>query len=215
MTEANGGGRPRAKTMVGLDVYNAYARLGVSPLLSTDEIKEIINRKRKELMRRRRTRADQQFGEEDAEMTSLQAIEDEIGTPKARARYDRVNPQNLLLTVQAAPGDAGLDPGYRSGLVTAWLVEELGRESRIPSAEDLSLWAPHGLDPEIIEYLAGFARGDRAVAADRVDAAEVPEVAELGRFGLDLVAESHPRPAGKASMNVMPTGESKGGLPDV
>jgi hypothetical protein len=214
MTEANGGGRPRAKTMVGLDVHNAYARLGVSPLLPTDEIKEIINRKRKELVRRRRTRADQQFGAEEAEMTSLQAIEDEIGTPKARARYDRVNPQNLLLTVQPAPGDAGLDPGYRSGLVTAWLVEELGRESRIPSAEALSLWAPHGLGPEIIEFLAGFAGGDRAVAAGQVDEAAVPEVAELGRFGLDLEPESGPQPAGEASKNMMPPGESEGGLPD-
>ena len=81
MTDTSSGGRPRAKTMVRLDLYNAYARLGVSPLLSTDEIKEVINRKRKEVMRQRRTRGEQQFGEEEAEMTRLQAIEDEIGTP--------------------------------------------------------------------------------------------------------------------------------------
>ena len=99
MTDTSSGGRPRAKTMVRLDLYNAYARLGVSPLLPTDEIKEVINRKRKEVMRQRRTRGEQQFGEEEAEMTRLQAIEDEIGTPNP-ARYDRLNPQNALLTIQ-------------------------------------------------------------------------------------------------------------------
>ncbi len=103
MADTEHGERPRAKTMVRLDLYNAYARLGVSPLLPTDEIKEVINRKRKEVMRRRRTRGEQQFGEEEAEMTRLQAIEDEIGTPKARARYDRLNPQNALLTIQPGP----------------------------------------------------------------------------------------------------------------
>ena len=143
MAEPNGE-RPRAKTMVQLDSDNAYARLGVSPLLPTTEIKEVINRKRKEVMRRRRTRGEQRFGEEEAEMTRLQAIEDEIGTPKARARYDRLNPQNALLTVQPGPSDSILDPASRAGLATAWLVEELGRESSLPTAESLALWAPRG-----------------------------------------------------------------------
>ena len=93
--------------MVRIDLENAYARLGVSPLMPTDEIKEIINRRRKDLMRLRRTRGEQRFGEEEAEMTRLQAIEDEIGTPKARGRYDRLNPQNALLTIQ---------PGERPGV---------------------------------------------------------------------------------------------------
>jgi hypothetical protein len=123
--------------------------------------------------RRRRTRADQQFGEEDAEMTRLQAIEDEIGTPKARARYDRLNPQNALLTVQPGPDDSVLDPGSRAGLATAWLVEELGRESPLPSPESLPLWAPRGLDPELVAFLTAFATtGDRGTDA-------LPDIADL------------------------------------
>ena len=152
-----GGERPRSRTMVGLDLHNAYARLGVSPLLPTDEIKEVINRKRKEVMRRRRTRGEQQFGEEEAEMTRLQAIEDEIGTPRARARYDRLNPQNALLTIQPAPRDLGLDPKHRVGLATAWLIEALGRASPLPSPESLSLWAFQGLAPDLVAFLSAFA----------------------------------------------------------
>jgi hypothetical protein len=122
MTDTKSGGRPRAKTMVRLDLYNAYARLGVSPLLPTDEIKEVINRKRKEVMRQRRTRGEQQFGKEDAEMTRLQAIEDEIGTPRSRARYDRLNPQNALLTIQPGRHDICLQSKDRAGLATAWVA---------------------------------------------------------------------------------------------
>src|SRR5271170_6114691 len=103
MADNDNGERPRSKTMVRLDLYNAYARLGVSPLLPADEIKEVINRKRRDVMRQRRTRGEQQFGEEEDEMTRLQAIENEIGSPKARAQYDRLNPQNELLTIQPSP----------------------------------------------------------------------------------------------------------------
>jgi hypothetical protein len=175
------GERPRAKTMVQLDPDNAYARLGVSPLLPTAEIKEVINRERKEEMRRRRTRGEQRFGEEEAEMTRLQAIEDEIGTPRARARYDRLNPQNVLLTVQPGPGDSCLDPANRAGLATAWLVEELGREGPLPSPESLALWAPRGLDPELVAFLAAFAStGDRGAAADGLDAP--PNLDDLRRI---------------------------------
>ena len=215
MTDTSGGGRPRAKTMVGLDLHNAYARLGVSPLLSTDEIKEVINRKRKEVMRRRRGRADQQFGEEDAEMTRLQGIEDEIGTPKARAQYDRRNPQNALLTIQPAPGDASLDPRYRSGLATAWLVEELGRESLLPSADALAFWAPHGLDPEVVAFLASFARDDRRASADEVDRMILPDMGELARFRPDHEAHNGRRPAGDSSHQVITPEESEeGSSPD-
>jgi hypothetical protein len=175
------GERPRAKTMVQLDPDNAYARLGVSPLLPTAEIKEVINRERKEIMRRRRTRGEQRFGEEEAEMTRLQAIEDEIGTPRARARYDRLNPQNVLLTVQPGSGDACLDPANRAGLATAWLLDELGREGPLPSPESLALWAPKGLEPELVAFLAAFATsGDRG-STDGLDAPpdldELPEIA--------------------------------------
>jgi hypothetical protein len=194
--------------MVGLDVDNAYARLGVSPLLPTDEIKEAINRKRKELSRRRRTRADQQFGEEDAEMARLQAIEDEIGTPKARAQYDRLNPQNALLTIQPAPGDLSLDTRYRSGLATAWLVEVLGRDSLLPSAHALALWAPYGLDDEVIAFLTAFAGHGRAKTADDVDRVALPEIAELGQFGVGRETGNGPQPAGEHSEKCVAPGQS-------
>ena len=160
-----------------------YARLGVSPHLPTEEIKEVINRKRRESMRRRRARADQQFGEEEAEMTRLQAIEDEIGTPRARVRYDRLNPQNALLTVQPAPADARLEAGYRAGLVTAWLIEQLGRDHPLPSAEALFLWAPLGIDSEVRSLLSSLA-GDRALARrGEADGGTLPDVSELLRWG--------------------------------
>jgi hypothetical protein len=186
--------------MVQLDLHNAYARLGVSPLMSTEEIKEVINRKRKDVMRRRRTRGEQQFGEEEAEMTLLQAIEDEIGMPKARARYDRLNPQNALLTIQPSPCDARLDPKSRAGLATAWLIEELGRTAALPSPESLSLWATRGLDPELIAFLSSFALGDvrRERETERGDASTLT-LDELDRGGLLDRARNGPEPTPKTA----------------
>jgi hypothetical protein len=177
--------------MVGLDLHNAYARLGVSPLLATDEIKELINRKRKEVMRRRRTRGEQQFGEEEAEMTRLQAIEDEIGTPKSRTRYDRLNPQNAILTIQPAPHDVTLDSKHRACLATAWLIEELGNSASLPSPESLSLWASRGLDPDLTLYLSAFAPArDRGANTREGGASELPDIAELKRMGLAVSSEN-------------------------
>ena len=155
-SETGPGKRPRSKTFVALDLDNAYARLGISPLTPTDEIKDVVNRKRKELMRRRRTRGQHHFGDEEAEMTALQIIEDEVGSPRSRARYDAANPQNMLLTVQPGPRDRLLDPGRRAGMLTAWAVEELGRDAPLPSPECAWLWAPGGLDPEVAAFLEGF-----------------------------------------------------------
>jgi hypothetical protein len=195
MAEINGE-RPRARTMVQLDPDNAYARLGVSPLLPTAEIKEVINRERKEVMRRRRTRGEQRFGPEEAEMTRLQAIEDEIGTPKARARYDRLNPQNVLLTVHPGPDDSCLDPANRAGLATAWLMEELGREGMLPTAESLALWAPGGLDPDLAAFLAAFATpGDDGSVADAHDAP--PDLDDLHRIAPAPTGRNGSPPSGE------------------
>jgi hypothetical protein len=183
MPASKSGTRPRAKTMVQLDLHNAYALLGVSPLMATEEIKEIINRKRKEVNRKRRLRGEQLFGEEEAEMTRLQAIEDEIGTPKARALYDRLNPQNALLTIQPGPQDAAMDPKHRAGLAAAWVIEELGRDGSLLSPESLALWAPQGLDQGLLEYLAAFAPPrDAGDATDDEGTATLPDIAELIRL---------------------------------
>jgi hypothetical protein len=215
MTDTSGGARPRAKTMVRLDLYNAYARLGVSPLLPTDEIKEVINRKRKEVMRQRRTRGEQQFGEEEAEMTRLQAIEDEIGTPKARARYDRLNPQNALLTIQPGLHDVCLDSKHRAGLATAWVVEQLGHASSLPSPESIALWASQGLDTDLVAFLTSFAAANnREADAHEVDEAELPDIAELERFGFAASSQNGPRAAGEPSQKRPSRGQLRGGSSD-
>jgi hypothetical protein len=200
------GRRPRSKTLVRIDLENAYARLGVSPLMSAESIKELINTKRREMMRRRRARGEQRFGEEEAEMTRLQQIEDEIGTPKARARYDQANPQNELLTIQPCPRDVRFEPSRRAGLATAWLVEELGREVVLPSPDCLAFWAA---DPSVTALAlslaecaeAGPQRGGHAAQAAGADA--LPEVSELGRLAERPAAgaglDPGPDPAGEGS----------------
>ena len=197
MADSTAGGRPRPKALVRVDLENAYAKLGVSPLMTTEEIKRVTEQKRRELMRKRRARSQQQFGAEEAEMTALQEIEDQIGSPRAREKYDQANPQNELLTVQPAPHDRWLDPRRRDGLITAWLVEELGQAVTLPSPESLALWAPNGFSPELAALLAMFA----ADAAESAGAApdggpEMPApltIAELDR----LAAAEQPADAPK------------------
>jgi hypothetical protein len=180
MANLPNGNRPRARAMVRLDLSNAYARLGVSPLMSTEEIKAVVDRKRKELMRQRRDRAQQEFGKEEAEITELQAIEAEIGSPRARTRYDQANPQNELLTVQPSPHDRWLDPAHRANLISAWLMEELGRDAILPSPESLCFWAPKGIDPELADLLARFGLADNAPSNPVPIAPNfLPEVSEL------------------------------------
>jgi hypothetical protein len=207
--------RPRAKTLVRLDLHNAYARLGASPLLPTDEIRELINRKRKEVMRRRRSRGEQQFGEEEAEMTRLQAIEDEIGTPKARARYDRLNPQNALLTIQPGPRDVALDSKHRAGLATAWLVEQLGRGSSLPSPESLTLWSSQGIDPDLVAYLNAFTRaGDRDESTDVGGESALPDIAELRRIAPGLSSQNGPPAAEEPANDTSSPEQSREGYSD-
>jgi hypothetical protein len=207
--------RPRAKTLVRLDLHNAYARLGASPLLPTDEIKELINRKRKEVMRRRRSRTEQQFGEEEAEMTRLQAIEDEIGTPKSRARYDRLNPQNALLTIQPGPHDDALDSKHRARLATAWLVEQFGRAGALPSPESLTLWSSQGIDPDLVAYLNAFTRaGERGESTHEGDESALPDIAELRRFGPGLSSQNGPPAAEEPASDPSSPEQSREGCSD-
>ena len=167
--------RPRPEAGLTIDPYNAYARLGVSPLESTDVIREILREKRKAAMEARRGRGTDSFGEEEAEMTRLQAIEAEIGTPRARARYDLLHPQNALLTVQPLPADRRLEERSALGLATAWLRERLGPEGFLPSPTTQSLWAPDESDPELMALLRQHqkresdARPSESVTSDRAE----------------------------------------------
>ncbi len=148
--------RPRPKALVRIDPGNAYARLGVSPRASTEEIKRVIDEKRAAVSAQRSARADGRFGAEEEEMARLQQIEKEIGTPRARAAYDEAHPMNALLTIQTRGRDRWLERGSRAGLVSEWLVAELGTEVFLPSPESLPLWAPAGLEPGWADELRPF-----------------------------------------------------------
>ena len=123
------GRRPKPKARLLIDPDNAYARLGVSPLASTDEIKAFINDRRSKALSRRRSQGREVFGAEDVEITRLQELEEEIGSARARAAYDQEHPQNELLTVQPSPRDRALEPRQRAQLAAAWLREELGPDT--------------------------------------------------------------------------------------
>jgi hypothetical protein len=148
--------RPRPRSRALIDPSNAYARLGASPLDSTEEIKALILNKRNAVMAKRRGRADQQFGKEEAEVTELQRIEDEIGSSDARTAYDLEHPQNELLTVQQSRRDRVFDRAHRAGLLSAWLVSELGCDVFLPSPSCQELWAPGGIDPALAQALSAF-----------------------------------------------------------
>ena len=149
------GKRPRTKGRLQVDPNNAYARLGVSPLSTTEEIKSFILGRRSKAMASNRSRGDDDYGAAEAEVTRLQQIEEEIGTPRARAKYDAAHPQNELLTVQSARADGRFDLRERANIASAWLVEELGIEDVFPSAECLALWAPD-VDAELEQTLMRF-----------------------------------------------------------
>lgn len=141
MSAGLSGGRPKPHAFVQVDLDNAYARLSVSPLESTASIKSVINQKLKELRAQLRRRSEQKFSAVEDEITEIQKIEARIASPKARERYDQEFPQNALLTVQPAPHDRYADPVFRAGVVTAWLLEELGPRCILPTPESLRLWA--------------------------------------------------------------------------
>ena len=149
--------RPRPKSRLVVDPNNAYARLGVSPLSTTEEIKAFVLAKRSKAQASKRSRGDDDFGAAEAEMTRLQEIEEEIGAPRARAKYDAKHPQNELLTVQPARADRRFELRERANLAAAWLVEELGPDGEFPSPESIPLWSPD-IDPELERLLKRFER---------------------------------------------------------
>ncbi len=108
-----------------------------------------------------------------------------------------------------------MDPKRRAGLAAAWVVEELGREGSLLSPESLALWAPHGLDRDLLEYLNAFAPlGDAGQETEDGSAAALPDIAELSRMGL---ADSTPNGAAGAqeSSHEESTSERlRGGSPD-
>ena len=171
------GQRPRPKTRLSIDLDNAYAKLGVSPLASTDEIKKLLSERRGKAMAARRARGQQAFGDDELEIVELQGIEKQIGTAAAREAYDREHPQNALLTVQSAPRDQAFEPAGIASLVTAWLADELGPDAMLLHPDAYWLWLPGGLDPELAAQLAPFAPAEPA----RIDhTASTLDIHDLG-----------------------------------
>lgn len=177
---ASHAGRPRPKTRLAIDPENAYARLGASPLASTDEIKKLLSDKRGKAMAARRAKGQQAFGEEEAEIIELQELEKQIGTPAGRAAYDRDHPQNALLTVQPAPRDRAFEPPRIASLVTAWLADELGADAMLLHPDAYWLWLPGGLDPELAAQLAPFATAAPQPATATSASPTFPDVASVG-----------------------------------
>lgn len=157
MAESKSAGRPRARTLVQLDLDNAYAQLGVSPLARTAEIKQLLNERRRKATSARRSRTIQEYGEVEDEVERLDRLAREIGKARKRARYDEAHPQNRLLTVQPDPRNRWVDRRVRADLITAWLVEELGAETLLPTPDSMALWAPRGVDDRIHDFLTRFA----------------------------------------------------------
>jgi hypothetical protein len=135
---------------------NAYARLGVSPLASTEEIAARIAELRGKAMKLAKAKAVRSVGTEEEEIFRLDRIDEEIGKPAARKKYDEKHPQNVLLTVQPSQAEQTWLPYRKAGLVSEWLYEELERDAFVPSLRCLELWAPGGLDEQLVAILSRF-----------------------------------------------------------
>jgi hypothetical protein len=148
--------RPKANTLVQFDSNNYYSQLGISPLTPTNEIKSLIVRKQNEVKNSRRYQAEQKFGFIEDEFIKLQKIDEALCSDKKREIYDRMNPQNELLTIQLNSIDIWFDHHYQADFVTTWLLEEFGQSSFLPSASSVALWTPSGIDSELIKLLETY-----------------------------------------------------------
>lgn len=160
-------GRPRPRALVRIDPENPYARIGVSPTAATDEIKKVLDERRAQAAARARDSGDTS----GAEVIRIQKIFDILAKPERRAAYDRMNPWNELLTVQLPPSARAMESPHRAALVTAALIEELGPERLLPSAQSLALWAPSGWPEELNDILGLHPAPDAASADSTVSAA--------------------------------------------
>jgi hypothetical protein len=152
--------RPHPRSPLVLDTNNAYARLGVSPLASVDEIKTVLNKKRREALELRRDGSKQALAEAEREMERLQDIEKDIGTPARRTAYDAEHPQNELLTVQPSPRDRVLADATRLDVVTRWLADVVGAGAMPTMPMSGDLIAPEGIDSELASILAPFEKSE-------------------------------------------------------
>jgi hypothetical protein len=158
MDTKNSSKRPKPRSFVQYDPNNYYAILGISPLTNTREIKAIITRKQMDINRQLRQCAHVQEKSKKEKLIkdfdNLQKISEAFDSERKREEYDRLNPQNALLTVQPSDNHDWLDRSSRLNFVSAWLVEELGSEKFLPTPGSFHLWCPGGLDTELIDFLS-------------------------------------------------------------
>jgi len=160
--------RPRPRALIGIDPDNAYARLGVSPTTSTEEIKTFVDTRIAEIKASMRDRSSRE--QEDA-LARLTEVGKQIGTARARAKYHETNPWNELLAVQRTSADETLDPGARTNLVTAALLTELGHDALLPTARSFAVWAPAGIPAALAAELQAFIRDPAGESAPRAHTA--------------------------------------------
>jgi hypothetical protein len=160
--------RPRAKSFLQVDPQNAYQRLKVSPLATTEEIADHISSLRGKAMRDARNKTQRGLGDAEEEILRLQQIEEEIGKSDARERYDEQHPQNVLLTVQPSLAEQAWLRHRQAGLISEWICDELAPEDFVPSLRCLKLWTPSGLDEQLLALLSQFVHHEGSLV-ERVD----------------------------------------------
>src|SRR5262245_39778712 len=156
-TKARAGKRPRSNLFLNLDLKNAYARLGVSPLASDKEISDRIGNLRSAAVKRLKAKGNTAVDDPDQqEVLHLNKIEEEIGDPGKRRVYDERHPQNILLTVQTSPVERAWVRHRKAGLISNWVQGELGEAVLCPTPSSPRLWALSGLEAEVLEFLSAF-----------------------------------------------------------
>lgn len=149
--------RPRGKSLLTLNLDNPYTRLGISPTASTREIAERIDARRGEANKRLKAKAAALPDDPDeAEILELDAIHHVIGDDRNRDKYDERHPQDSLLTVQPSGASRVWQRHGRAGLVSDWIAEISGDDALLPTPRCVRLWAPAGLEKELLELLAHF-----------------------------------------------------------
>ena len=156
--------RPQSKAFLRINLDNAYAQLGVSPLAPTADISTLINKQLAQARRNILAKATRAADDPDErEQLRLQKIDGQIGDAKRRKVYDEANPQNILLTVQPSASERAWARYSKAGLMTEWLREEYDSAAGaraeppfLPTPNCLRLWAPAGIDDRILDFLADF-----------------------------------------------------------
>jgi hypothetical protein len=181
--KAHSGKRPRSKLFLSLDLKNAYARLGVSPLASDKEISDRIGKLRAAAVKRLKAKGNAAIDDPDRqEAFRLDKIEEEIGDPRKRKIYDERYPQNILLTVQPSPSEQAWARHRKAGLISKWVQNELGEDALCPTPSCLRLWAPSGLDAELISFLGEYSAGDTPQPASTPPQLPADDVAGMLSF---------------------------------